>query len=337
MDIAKYEPAIIVLTPVKNESWILKRFLSVTSQFADHIIIADQNSEDDSRDIARGFPKVRLIDNQEALFDNQARQKLLIAEARRLVSGPRILLALDADEILCADALQSKDWQQMLAAAPGTVLCFEKPTLYNGTSQCIRYPACDSPLGYVDDGADYQGLAFHSNRVPLPPGAPRLKLPELKMIHYALARLDAQRSKVRLYSVRENDTGFTPLWKRRISYSRRRDYCEDGPVERVPQQWFSNWEAMGIDMRSIETADYYWWDAELLLRLGKNGCRRYWLDDIWDANWEDMLEHARQRGITPLPTVIERPSPAHKLAGALVEIFGRTIETVKKILRRLRH
>jgi len=33
---------IVVVTPVRNEAWILERFLSVTSRFADHIIIADQ-------------------------------------------------------------------------------------------------------------------------------------------------------------------------------------------------------------------------------------------------------------------------------------------------------
>ena len=41
-------PKIIVVTPIKNEDWILDRFLSVTSQFADLIIIADQNSTDKS-------------------------------------------------------------------------------------------------------------------------------------------------------------------------------------------------------------------------------------------------------------------------------------------------
>ncbi|WP_260675883.1 MULTISPECIES: hypothetical protein [Nostocales] len=32
---------IVVMTPVKNEAWIVDRFLSVTSQFADYIIIAE--------------------------------------------------------------------------------------------------------------------------------------------------------------------------------------------------------------------------------------------------------------------------------------------------------
>ena len=96
-------PKIVVLTPVRNEAWILRRFLAVSSAFADQIIVADQHSTDESRDICRGFPKVWLIENAATEYNEWARQKLLIEEARRRVPSPRILLALDADEILAAD------------------------------------------------------------------------------------------------------------------------------------------------------------------------------------------------------------------------------------------
>ena len=42
------KPKLIVITPVKNESWILEKFLTFTSLWADYIIIADQNSTDNS-------------------------------------------------------------------------------------------------------------------------------------------------------------------------------------------------------------------------------------------------------------------------------------------------
>ena len=62
-------PKIVVITPVKNEAWILDRFLAVTSQFADCIIIADQNSTDESKDICKKYPKVIVIDNKSTKYD----------------------------------------------------------------------------------------------------------------------------------------------------------------------------------------------------------------------------------------------------------------------------
>ena len=56
-------PTIIVITPVRNEAWVLRAFLEATSLWADYIIIADQMSTDGSREIAKKYPKVVLIDN----------------------------------------------------------------------------------------------------------------------------------------------------------------------------------------------------------------------------------------------------------------------------------
>ena len=54
---------IIVLMPVKNEAWILPLSLQAASVWADMIILSDQGSTDGSKEIARRFPKVHLIEN----------------------------------------------------------------------------------------------------------------------------------------------------------------------------------------------------------------------------------------------------------------------------------
>ena len=54
---------IVVLTPTKNEEWILERFLRVTTQFADLVIVADQGSTDRTREICERFENVRVIGN----------------------------------------------------------------------------------------------------------------------------------------------------------------------------------------------------------------------------------------------------------------------------------
>jgi DNA integrity scanning protein DisA with diadenylate cyclase activity len=86
-------------------NWILEKFLSVTSQFADTIIVADQQSTDASRKICRRFPKVILIDNPNRDYNELSRQQLLIAAARESYPGPRILQAI-------ASTFQLKSWRK---------------------------------------------------------------------------------------------------------------------------------------------------------------------------------------------------------------------------------
>jgi hypothetical protein len=83
---------IIGVTQVKNEEWILDRFLSVTSGFADHIIVTDQQSTDGSRSICTPFTKVHLISNDSPIYDEAHRQKLLLTEARRMSPGKELNL-----------------------------------------------------------------------------------------------------------------------------------------------------------------------------------------------------------------------------------------------------
>jgi len=83
-------PIIICLTPVKNESWILEKFLKCASLWADHIIVADQNSQDNSREIAAKFPKVHIINNPSQFHEGE-RQALLLREARK-IEGPKLLM-----------------------------------------------------------------------------------------------------------------------------------------------------------------------------------------------------------------------------------------------------
>src|SRR2546425_10654486 len=94
---------VVVVTPVRNEAWILERFLSVTSRFADHIIVADQRSSDDSRAICSRYPKVTVIDNPTDEFNERDRQLLLLRQARALGPPPPVILAPDARGRLAGD------------------------------------------------------------------------------------------------------------------------------------------------------------------------------------------------------------------------------------------
>ena len=112
-------PSIVVLTPLKNDAWILRRFLDVTSVFADLIIVADQGSTDGGLEICREFEKVIVIDNSSSDYDEASRQEMLIATVRSLVPLPRRPMAPDSNDSRTAPPLASPDRHRATATAPG--------------------------------------------------------------------------------------------------------------------------------------------------------------------------------------------------------------------------
>jgi hypothetical protein len=290
---------IVVLTPLKNDAWILRRFLEVTSIFADRIIIADQGSTDGSLAICAEFPKVTVIDNSVSEYDEASRQRLLIRAAREMVPMPRLMLALDCDEIAAADAMGTPGWQAMLSARPGTVLLFEKPNLYLTTANCERRPL-DFPGGFVDDDlSPHRPQRIHSPRLPMPENSPQLILGDVKFLHYALVRPEAQKAKMRMYAALENVMGTKSLYTRRRYYWSRKVLRAMGPVEPSPRAWFEGWERRGIDMTTIEDVQPYWQDLATLELLRAHGARRFWLDDIWEKDWRVLDPE-----ITPPPRLL---------------------------------
>jgi glycosyltransferase involved in cell wall biosynthesis len=302
-------PSLVVLTPVRNEAWILDRFLGVTSRLADLIIVADQGSTDESRAIASRYPNVTVIDNPGAGYDEASRQQLLVDAARRLVPGPRVLLALDADEIIAADGPGTVGWSTMLTAPPGTVLEFERIDLHLTTDRCLRHDEW-RPFGYVDDGAEHRGRSLHSSRIPLPPDGERLRLSGVKLLHYAGTRTTALAARLRWYSVLENTMGTCPaVFKRRLRYLNYLTPPTSTRIERSDPSWFRGWEEVGIDMHTIRDAPYHWYDAEVLRLFRAHGTRKYWLDDVWRFDWEPAREWAIRQGYDGIPERPIRPAP----------------------------
>lgn len=282
-------PAIVVLTPLKNDAWILRRFLEVTSVFADRIVVSNEGAAYGSLALCAEFEKVTVIDNPSDDWDEGQRQELLLRTARELVPLPRLLLALDTDEILAANAMTSRGWQAMLAAVPGTVLFFEKPDLYLSAASCMRRPL-DFAGGFVDDGvAELRGRPLHSPRLPMPDGAPHMTLGDVKFLHYSLVRPEAQKAEARMYAALENVLGTKTLWQRRRAYSARRVLRPATPIEPTPREWFTAWESRGIDMTTIRDLQPYWQDVTTLDLLLEYGPRRFWLDDLWEKDWNRFI------------------------------------------------
>ena len=275
------------MTPVLNEAWILERFLQCTSLWADHIIIADQKSTDGSREIARRFPKVKIVDNASGTYDENQRQQMLVAEARR-IPGPRLLLALDADEFFTANFLTHPEWDTILRAPPGTVISFPWPFVHSrGTELGYFLLAKEQIAGFMDDESGHQGAVIHSCRVPTPPGARRLQLRAIKLMHYCLMDYSRAESRLRWYrSWEQVNRGKHPIEIYR--FYNTLFAVPHNAVKPVPAEWIEGYERQGIDMTSTNRDGSYRWDRDVVQMFEEHGTARFKRLSIWDADWSNL-------------------------------------------------
>jgi hypothetical protein len=277
------DATIIALTPVLNEAWVLDFFLQCASGWADHIVVADQSSDDDSRAIAARYPRVRLIDNHATDYDEVGRQRLLIEAARAIpVEGHRVLVALDADEVLSANWVESPEWDRVRAARPGTVLWFDWVNVTPDRARWWSEPG-KVPFGFVDDGREHTGERIHSRRLPVPAGAPSLEFDEIKVLHLQYLHWARMRSKQRWYQCWErlNDTS-----KRPITIYRQYHHMDAGVARSrpMPPAWTA---AFGPEWGSVGTTgeEYFRWDRDVRDMLLEHDVETFRRMAIWDVDW----------------------------------------------------
>ena len=282
--LAANRPKLVCLTPVRNEAWILDRFLRAASTWADLIVVADQMSADGSREIIEAHPKAVLVENNSEDFNEVIRQRLLLDTARRLVPGPRILIALDADEALTADAPAQPEWQAMLNATPGTVLHMQWVNILPEEPRAW-IPPVPKVFGFIDDGALHNGERIHTPRLPSPTGAPVLNLKAIKVLH--LQHLDTERmeSKQRWYQMWER---IEQPDRRLIQIYRRYHHMYAiAPHDRhpLPASWLDGYTAMGIDLLATSPAPAHYWDEQVMDMITEHGPEPFRRLDLWSVDW----------------------------------------------------
>jgi glycosyltransferase involved in cell wall biosynthesis len=282
---------VVCVCPVKDESAQLDRFLSAASLWASHVIIADQGSTDQSVEIALRYPKVRVIRNDGRDYNEQARQRLLI-DAARQVGGPRVIVALDADELLSANVLASEEWLRALAAPPGTAILFDWFNLLPDMRRGWR-ASTGLPWAYVDDGREHVGPPIHSPRVPWDESCPRIVMGDVKVLHYQYADWDLMKRKQMWYqcweTIHSSDLRPIDLYRR----YHHMDALNPGDIIEAPVEWFSAYETAGIAVRHVEILPTDKWDHRILDLLLEHGPRQFRTVDLWSVDWQTRLRHLR--------------------------------------------
>ena len=258
--------------------------------------MADQRSADASREVAATHRKTTVIENDSAPYDEGTRQRLLIDAARRAVpDAKRILIALDADEMLTANWSRSREWESILSAEPGTVLYFDWVNILPGFETCW-IPSKPLPLGFVDDGSPHGGEVLHSARIPVRPDAPSLVLRDIKVLHYQYTNWERMESKQRWYQCWEC-VNFPA--KRAIQIFRQYHGMYARPEHEIHpfrREWIEGYEQLGIDMADIRAEPVTWWDREIVEMLLAHGPAFFRKQDIWAKDWTQMVRLCGHEG-----------------------------------------
>jgi hypothetical protein len=275
---------VICITPVRNEAWILERFLAAAELWADRIVLADQRSTDATRAIAARFTKVEVVDNHSPGYDEGARQRLLLAAARK-IPGERLIVALDADEALTAGSWESAEWAAAKAAPPGTVFSFDWVNVLPGLDQA-QVAEAQLPFAFRDDGTEHVGERIHSTRLPLSPGAPVRRMHAVKVLHLQYTAWARMRSKQRWYQAWE---AVHHPDKRPVQIFRQYNRMLAFPPEElrpVDPAWFAGYERCGIHLTRHPADSVYWWDEEVLAWLLTRGRGTFRRIALWDIEWQ---------------------------------------------------
>lgn len=280
-------PLQIVMTPVRNEAWVLRAFLESTSKWADYIIIADQMSTDGSREIAQSYDKVILIDNNNPEFNEPERQAMLVAKAREVAAGRDTLLwGLDADEILAANTFETEDWKRILNSKKGDVFWFKWAEICPDRKHYWISPKTYFPWLFHDDGKEPHGnyvRNMHSIRIPYPKEEKQMfYIDDFRVLHLAYLNEYRTAAKKRFYTFIDWELN----QRNPISLARQYSFTKKNDVIRLLPDSFTNYGTCFNLWNSVDSNNgEFWFNQYVVDRLYRHPMEKIRKLTIWDNDF----------------------------------------------------
>ncbi|GHV44252.1 hypothetical protein FACS1894180_5380 [Bacteroidia bacterium] len=283
------KPLLICLTPVRNEAWVLDAFLTATSLWADHIIIADQNSTDSSREIYKKYPKVQVIENNLPKMQMSHTRQLLFDEANK-INGSKIVFTLDADEVFADNFMETAGWKSILNSQKNDVFEFKWVNLYGSFVKSLPTTNKNADGDWVCNygekiEGDYPDNYIHEPRLKYPESANWLVISDLKIIHFARLFTERQKNKENFYQI---STVVNEPKKSAVSLFRH--YYYKAITVNVDARIYDYYRSNGIDFEKLikkDIGEYYL--RSIIEMFDEKGTKYFQKLDIWDKTWLKTL------------------------------------------------
>jgi hypothetical protein len=282
---------------MKNEAWILDKFLSCTSLWADHIILLDQQSEDDSVKIAKQHQKVNILQNDQKEFNDFNHWNVLLNEARKIQAERRIIISIDCDEIFSANSFDSSEWKFFTEKAkPGSLMVCNRIMLSPDFETYRKEP--DFLIGFVDDNSSsISDLSvkkhIHNIRLPYPSNDPDVYyVNSIKLMHFNVVDYNRMRSKMNWYQCYEmilKDKNLFTILEQYYTHPNFENFWKQTKVFNTKSEWFELYENRGIAIKTtIKNSINYYWDFKILSYFKEHGTKLFAKLPIWDKNWIEL-------------------------------------------------
>lgn len=149
------KPLLIVTSCTRNYGWVTRAFLEGNTRWADFIVIVDQMSTDGTREMCAEYSNVVIVDDPDLSYKESTRAKMGFMKGRELAAGrDAIYFALDIDEVMPANWMDTEDGMKILSSKPGDMFQLEwaniKPDGKLYTRRGWQYKV------FHDNGMDWQ-------------------------------------------------------------------------------------------------------------------------------------------------------------------------------------
>ena len=273
------KPRVICLMPVKNEVDMLPITLEIISKYSDVIIIADQMSDDGSREIYKKFPKVKVIDNPREGHSNQVRWDLL--KAAREYDGKNLILCLDADEYipptLFNKFLNEHEFNISESFRFPWIQMWKSMKYFNNTGAWYRNY---QRVAWVDDHKTGYGdeivINDHTSRVPQGFLKNCKKIDNIPIIHLQWVSWDKTQFKQALYRCTELVKKPKDYVSINSAYSLSLD-CKKTKLSKTKEEWINNFPSLNL----IEKFKPTWHKKEIYDLFDKYGILFFEPLQIW--------------------------------------------------------